>query len=387
MKKVKFTLGLMLAILLLGANVINAAYVTYDNRKPHDYDLIMSFNVKANPHYNTVTSDWIFDNVSWGSYFSGVPNIMIKKDTSAIFWSPGYNEYFSFFSLERDGLSAYNNITVALNYRDGNDLRPVVRRTIVVGEWVYDDVLEINVLIPSSMVINDYLDLKPEDVTFLPDMDRKTGIATYVFRQNFMELFNKYALYSVSYEVSVHDAIGIVGSEAYEPPVNTKPDVMRGIEFAMGEGITTSIPTSIIGNTVFVPSYKHFTFEVYSNKGIVVTANRSSDPNFGIDVVPSSTKANTYIVTIKRVQSNFTVSITQVGSTSEPTGNGAIAADAVWAAGGTLYVNAASAGTLSIYSVTGQLIKTEAISGSYTISLSKGLYIVQLNGKAYKIIL
>ena len=443
MKKVKFTLGLALAMLLVSANFVNAAKeVGYRNDKEaiekEKTNIGYSFTVISNPQYVSVKSkltDHSHLNKTqaiWYDWYEFFPRFVdldvsdgiTKKDYSKLIC--GSAEYYGtkgssgktlsyesgtplfagskvngIHSLYTTSADLYNDIEVKLNYKEGVEVVPVIKRTIVLGEWYYanhDDDKDVhgnegkgNRMDPTDVVIVDYL--RADTVTYRTDHDRGTGIATYVFCQEIRTLFNRFPIFSVSYELSIHDEIGNLGEEAYEPPMMAIPSNMRGLKFEVGGGITTDIPMNIIGNTLYVTSKKNYKFKVFSSKEIDVTSNRSNDPYDGIVVEKDKTQANAYEVTVKGVQSDFTVKIVQKSDSQSgtgeegTTGNDGAATDAVWGANGTLYVNAATPGAISVYSVTGQLYKKEVVSGSYSLSMPKGLYIIQLNGKAYKVVL
>ena len=441
MKKVKFTLGLALAILFIGANFVDAAKeVGFRTDKGSQTSIGYTFYVNANPQFVKVQS--VLRDYSYGNsraIFSpgrfqldtlvnlnnNMPNdTLTKKDWYGVIFGTSYyynttirrNARISYgtdgwgLTTNCDGIwsiydrnyNLYNDIIIELDYVEGIEIMPSVKRTIVYGEWYFetdDKAIDINGfagkdwnrLAPAN---SSYAYLQPanDSVTFRPYHDRKDGVARFVYHQEVQELFNKLPIFSISYEITIHDEIGTLGEEANEPPLMIDPVDMRGLKFDIGSGITTTIPINTIGNTLYVPSNKHFTFTVFSDKEIIATSDRSNDPNDGIIVEKDNTQANAYKVTVKRVQSNFTVKVvqksgSQSGEGEGTTGNEGAATDAVWGANGTLYVNAATPGAISIYSVTGQLFRQEAISGSYTLSMPKGLYIVQFNGKAYKVVL
>ena len=439
MKKVNFTLGLALAMLLVGANFVNAAKekgFRTDEVLSTKTSIDYSIYVQANSQYISFSSlvrdySWRNSNINylgWGGLSPArlnlaplaemdntSPSDITKKDSLYIYSTlshpagatisyesddPINNPYAGIWGIEKRGTDLRNDFVIELSFKEGIEIMPSIKRTIVLGEWYYETDTAAydtrgfkgigNRMDPTEVEVIDYL--LADTVWFRPDHDRKSGVARYVYSQDAIALFKKYPIYSISYEVSIHDEIGELGQEAYEPPMMTEPTDMRGLTFDIGEGITTNIPMNTIGNTLYVPSFMNYTFTVFSEKEIVATSNRSADPNDGIVVEKDKTQANAYLVTVKRVQSNFNITVVQKGSTQsdtgdDTTGNDGAAIDAVWGANGTLYVNAATPGTISIYSVTGQLYRQEAISGSYTLSMPKGLYIVQFNGKAYKVVL
>jgi hypothetical protein len=373
MKKVKFTLGLMLAMLFMGATVMNAA----ENIK-------LSASMGASEFYGgvdgiTIDTVKVYRGVeiSSTSIFKGHLNDLQTKgisDADLGTWSGG-----DLTKYQRDrNYKAYNRITVQLRYNNGNDLMPVIKRTLTLKE--------------SDFVIVNYL--VADESFFKPHMDRKSGIATYTYNDDVLEMLDKYPhITGIKYEITINDEVGTPGVGDYQPPVYSDVTVMHALSIETEDGITTnpSAQNSGTKGIVYVPSQKDFVFTAFSSEDIVVTTDRGNDDQGGVMVKGNGD--GSYTVTIKRVLYNFTITIKQLLITESNSGgdgttaNTTVTADAVWAAGGTLYANAANPGTISIYNITGQLYKIESISGSYTLSMPKGIYIVQLNGKAYKVVL
>jgi len=447
MKKVKFTLGLALAMLFVSANFVNAGKeVGYKSDHGSATSIGYSLSVQPNPQLFSIENslrDYSYKNkgqavnyetfvMSTFAYADATTtggDVAKKGYSNLLFGSKDYYKQAGIinggvlsyerrgdatadpttmnpklngvWSVEENSYNLYNDIIIEMDFKEGLEIVPVIKRTIVLGEWYYanhDDDKDVhghkgkgNRIDPTDVVVVDYL--RHDSLTFRPIHDRGTDIAKFVYSQNVVELFNRFPVFSISYEVSFHDEIGTPGQEAHDPPVMVLPENMRGLKFEFGAGITSDIPMNILGNTLYVTSGKKYDFTVFSSKEIDVTSNRSNDPYDGIVVEKHKELANAYLVTVKGVNKDFTVKVVQKsGSQSdlgdeETTGNDGAATDAVWGANGTLYVNAATPGTIAVYSVTGQLYKKEVISGSYSLSMPKGLYIVQLNGKAYKVVL
>jgi hypothetical protein len=74
----------------------------------------------------------------------------------------------------------------------------------------------------------------------------------------------------------------------------------------------------------------------------------------------------------------------------DPSGNIPVSAGSnVWSSGDRLYIDAATAGAAQVYAVSGQLIKTVALTAGQTVALPlpRGVYIVVAGGKTWKVIL
>ncbi|MDR2145455.1 MAG: InlB B-repeat-containing protein [Tannerella sp.] len=74
-------------------------------------------------------------------------------------------------------------------------------------------------------------------------------------------------------------------------------------------------------------------------------------------------------------------------STSSEVSNEAIAENAIWGTAGVLHVKASVPGVLSVYSITGRLVIQQNVVDSGTFTLSRGLYIVKMNGLTTKVFL
>lgn len=437
MKNVKFTLGLALSMLFMGATVSNAAY---DNTAPHNGSIKTSVTIKASEYYATSSTfgptidGWgkvnfngvaMFGDLSrsWGvllnpteSEMKGLwsKGVSFTPSAAASIWrygatttgprglcdyyydedptSPTYREYVGWglflehqlYDHTKNNGYAINQTWVALKMVEGLDVMPVITRTITYGEWYTDD-KGVNKLKTTSIApIIETLD--QSYAGFKAYYDRESGVATFYYEEDILALMEKHIIYSIDYVISVNEIMDMPnGSE--DGPINPEVTVMRGVTIDTETGIY--VPNASAG-IHYTPSNKNFTFTAYSDKAITVSTTRGRD-NEGVKITDN--KDGSYTVTIVKVQQDLTITVksasTESGAGGEEgqTGNETLAENAVWAANGTLYVKTADPATLSIYSVTGQLYKQVSVSGSYSLAMSKGLYIVQLNGKAYKVVL
>lgn len=398
MKKVKFTLGLALSLLFVGANVANAQQSGFNPTLKTDAAIKESFSIKGHPTYKFVESkvEWTGTNPVLSSnptILPDYPTTYTRKDTTVIKSNVyGYQNIYNLQSSHHS-LSIKQTFNIQFAYKEGKDLRPVVKAIITVGSWYTDEEgtnAPCNSMSATGVVINDYL--VPTNVSSVPDFDRKSLTATYEYSLDIMELIAKYPVYSIDFEISLNDEIGVVGSDGDGPQVGSLPETMRMVTINAGEGIETSLDVDG-SKVIYVPSYKNYTFMVKSDKEIEVTCDRNfADPKYGIVVERKTSGGYNYAVTIKQIRSNCKIDIIQKvegtgGVGPDDTGNETLSEYAVWGASGTLYVKSAAAATLSIYNVTGQLCKQTTVNGNASFPLAKGLYIVQLNGKAYKVVL
>ena len=421
MKKVKFTLGLALAMLFVGANVVSASSKWEPEKTDKGYvakkgNFEVSLSIAPSPSFvdsvinNAITlRDSAFidpeeDSVNHG-YFNGrasLPTAVgaldkdnIRKtsydsrgsgDLSALAhpFSEPYAQ--SIDSCITNGLRLHHLFTVKLNYKDGNEAITYLRMTIMCGKWMYDSDRDSNVWVESHALDGIVL---PYSTTEKTDFTYGTGIATYRYSIDLMPLFLQYPIHSIHYELWTNDMFdgGGDSGDGIKNQNNT-------IRIDAAAGITTN-PASDDIIPIAVPSGTDLTLDVTGEAGKeleVTTSDRIwSVDNGGVKIVPNG--AGKWTVTIVKVSANMTIKIgykatTESGSGEDgQTGNGTFTGDAVWGSGGTLYVKSANAGTLSIYNVTGKLCKQVSVSGDYTVTMPKGLYIVQLNGKAYKVVL
>lgn len=159
------------------------------------------------------------------------------------------------------------------------------------------------------------------------------------------------------------------------------------------EGGLATVPYA--GITYYVDEYDDYSFDVYGEPGKSVSVTTNS-PHYaagkGITVTVDKNIAGKWTVKISKVHLALDVYVsyaTETKSGENGTKAGpALDDDAVWASGGRLFIQStAPGGRFQIYSVTGQLQKAETVNGNVTISnLPKGIYLVKLNGKTYKVI-
>ena len=438
MKKVKFTLGLALSMLFAGASVSNAAGEYRPDLGLHPEADKTAAITTTRLSINSSVSEYIAKDTkieqgffyykegknvldgragynpqsysNWGSYAVGpYPGANTPQYHN---WNPwSYRELygiengtFNSWNSSKESpnpnnfygaTKVYNRIRIPLAYFNGNEVKPVIKRVVTLGYWTAERISSsnstlVNTLKKSDVVLPDFY-LMADSADVRPYMDRESDVvAVYVFNDDILELINKHVIYSIHYEVSVRDEVASGGRDGEpQPPVYTDTKTLRGLKLNAQAGISTN--PSTVGNILYVPSAKDYTFTVTSAKPITVTSNHAQYSESNNRIKVANNYDGTYSVTIRTVQANLELNIEAVGTTSEH-GNGttaveAVADDAVWAAGGVLYVKSANAGSVAIYSLTGQLYQQGPVSGSFSATLPKGIYIVQLNGKAYKVVL
>lgn len=91
---------------------------------------------------------------------------------------------------------------------------------------------------------------------------------------------------------------------------------------------------------------------------------------------------------IRNVEEDITVSITGVFPNDDPTSNAVINGEVqVKALGSTLYIYTPKEETLSVYTLTGHLLKQQRTTGSTEHRLPAGLYLVRVDGRTYKVVI
>ena len=431
MKKMRFTLGLMLSMLFLGANVANAQFVY---GLPSNGSIAVTATVHPNGFYaydvyvgslSFETTVPAYPNQNWGylgwMYFPANRTTPLTEGWLIPYGVGSYTGsdwYYNaagahvpgnapdgniFYWMNKSQTRLVNYFLIGLNYVNGNELKPAIFRTITIGEWKTQTSgsNRRNNLVPTDVKI--YSQLNPEvghpdnEIEYRPWMDRMTDVAEYRLFDDIFELLNKYVIYSIHYEVVMHDE---VDSNMDLDPLGTLPDNYIGIQLAPEDGITTN-PNHLSGagpDLMFYVPKDNWTFKAFSKTPIMVTL----EPLYESDahkIIPDADKAviindngdGSFDITIRRILFNYKIVISSVEPSSgdgdgDTTGNLTMGKNFVYAALGRLYVQTDSPSTLSVYSVTGQLVKQETVSGNTSLALPKGLYIVQLNGKAYKVI-
>jgi len=427
MKKMKFTLGLVLSMLILGASV---GYAQSSNSMwPHNGSITVTAKAAACDFYAQTASKAVIyptikrvvvypDNspykgkgyepvgttytlsdpknattcqsIQYGSNAYNVQN-MTFNETTRLFEPATTTTSGNIKFWEQTGASVYNRIEINLAYFYGNELQPIVKRVMTFGRWVRQasgsdernnlEKLDSPIL-PDQYIIADSAWIRPH-------MDLQTGIATYIYEDQIFPLLYEqhYVLFQIDYIITINDEFDSPRSNVdYQKPAGTDVTLLRGVEIVAEDGITTD-PNWRSG-VHYVPTLKDFVFTAQGACEIDVTTTPNRDRDF-LDggITKKLIGEDTWEITIKKVQRNLVVNISSASTNSgDATGNKLIASDAVWAANGMLTVKAAKPGTLSIYSVTGQLFKQVTVSGTSSWALPKGLYVVQLNGKAYKVV-
>ena len=416
MKKLKFTLVLALSMMILGASVAKAQPWTTSTAasgiaisatvKGCNF---LASNVVITPMFeDPVVGDISGHGTGWpiggGTSFTiGAPdNLSNEKNTvtksigtwsyggysyvnNATWtgWSPGTNYGCLLYLWTKPQAKAYNRIDISLAYNNGNDLMPLIRRKVTYGNFSNAATPALSITNPAAYQI-DYL--KIDTSFFRPEMDRSSGIATYVYEDQLLPLLQKVVIWSIEYEITINDETDSE-STAYDEPASASVISNFGISIIADEGIETDPNTYGGLQPFFVASQKDFVFTATSDSPIteetVWTEPARRDGGFKV----KDNLDGTYTITILKVNRALKVFVSSLAlPESGETANAFVAADAVWANSGKLTVKAVKPAVLSIYTVTGQLYKKMPVSGNFELALPKGLYIVQLNGKSYKVV-
>jgi hypothetical protein len=163
------------------------------------------------------------------------------------------------------------------------------------------------------------------------------------------------------------------------------PVIVRSVFIPLVSGITTDP----IAGEYMLYSGGDFRFTILApvNGMPKVTTGRASDEAGGVSVKKNE-EDGSYSVVIHEIRQNIVLTIVVNEDLSGPSRNEIISSNRVWSSGNNLYIEAAGSGQVQIYALTGALVKTLAVSAGENverITLPKGIYIVRLEGKSYKI--
>jgi len=462
MKRMKFTLGIALSALFLGVSLNSDA-------ADYPFDIVTHVVIYPSPYYfnsyegvamesgiigaGTGWPRWEYPfadvdagvitphKSAWPGWSpSGIIDIWYDKyDTREIMYSGDtiYKKRTTSGDLYIRGRSIYYNIDtlatprtissstssshierlryiqyigVALQFKDGNDKMPFVKRTIHYSSGATDLYFEDNLMIPSEPEYwYDYDDRTGWLPYFLhnpyyyndtwevigrnprPLFTDGEGVAIYAFTSDISALMEKYIIKDILYEISVGDVISYInGSGQSGQSGYGSTTISRSVTFDYNDSGLSVYPLFYSGMQYWVPSHTDLEFAVKGDEEIVVTidpAVGAYGPNKAY-VKKDAGSEGVWNVSIPQITQNMTVKIGYASNTAGATGNAlAPVTDFAYASSGLLHVSASAPSTLSIYNITGQLVKQTKVTGNLTMGLKKGLYIVKLNGKAYKVLL
>ncbi|MDR2469438.1 MAG: fibronectin type III domain-containing protein [Tannerella sp.] len=169
----------------------------------------------------------------------------------------------------------------------------------------------------------------------------------------------------------------IIGAPAAPNPI------MRQVTLRLPAGIVSQ-PASGMHR---IASGRDFVFTLTLPSGQVPTVKTDRLIQGDPEVLTALPNADgSYTFTIRQVRQTLEITVTSgVGNA------GVSASTTVWANGGTLYIAASTSGEAYIYNVSGQLVKTLHATSLHgetaTTQLPRGVYIVVVGGKTYKVII
>jgi hypothetical protein len=176
------------------------------------------------------------------------------------------------------------------------------------------------------------------------------------------------------------------------PPPPPSAPIKRQIYLPAAEGFTYNIragyhyvdsrsdfPFIIITTTDDTPG--HLKAAGHPLDNLKVTTGTARDTNGG--VILERIALDSMRVTIKMVNQNIRITVT--GGT--PDGTETVESAKVWSYGGALHLYSPTSGTAQVFSLTGQLVKTLTFASGETASatLARGIYIVRIDGKTWKV--
>jgi hypothetical protein len=161
--------------------------------------------------------------------------------------------------------------------------------------------------------------------------------------------------------------------------------VMREVILRSAPGVVTNPPAG----RHFVPSGQNFEFIILSlpaDQIPAVKTDRATDQVGGVEITPLPNGA--YLVVVREIRQTIEI-IPGLTTPVDPnsTANAAVETTNVWSSNGQLHIASPTSGTAQVYSLTGQLVKTIPCAAGETASatLAKGLYIVRIDGKTFKV--
>jgi hypothetical protein len=371
MKKTNFTLIMALSFLLLGASwngakAQSASAIGFSaNYAPEGISGTPSFETvryyfntatQKETVYGTTPSSWTYSSTT-GLYFFGATDYSRTTLSNAL------------IGTGTPLLSSIHQIfTVKIPYTDGKEIIPFLDVTLVLGAD------KDHLTKPFGGIV---LPTKRESV---PNFTYGSGTATYTYDINLSELYGKYTnLWSISYTLWT----GYEWTADHNNP-NDEPFGPAAINREYSINAATGITVDKALNGYIAGGTLRLAVKAQPGRNIDVATTLSDKSS--VNKVDKG--SGNWEVTIKGITKDFDITLGYANTTeSGPNGNEALTKDGVWASAGTLYVNTATPGILTVYSITGQLVKSVAVAGNKTISLAKGVYLVKLNGKTVKVLL
>jgi hypothetical protein len=363
MKKVKFTLSLALSFLLLGAS-LNTANAQFPKEK---YSIDLTAYASDSTYIATVEAS----KAPKPNQQSTFPPFVVSLGTADSILSNLVTPFFQ--SSNGDSVNRLNDwnivhtVTVDFPYVGGKEKIAFVSLKFITPAGTFGGVEFVESISDKSKFFSS-----------------GSGRAKYVYTFNINALFGQYPnISAIHYEVWLDDEIVNHNDDA-DGEGNVDGRIPRPYLITLGDGLSTDI--YINGYT---PSGKDFIFKVKGDAGKKLMVSTNRDTKYNDTKVVGEIKPGTgeYEIILKKVQQAINITVGYDPSTESTTGNAVIAQDAIWGAGGAVYVNAATPGVLYVYNITGQLVKQESVSGSKSFTLPKGIYIVKFNGKATKVLL
>ncbi|MDR0575240.1 MAG: hypothetical protein LBG96_14685 [Tannerella sp.] len=161
------------------------------------------------------------------------------------------------------------------------------------------------------------------------------------------------------------------------------PDISRSVTLLpLPYGVTSDR----LPGQYWITSNENFTFRLTVPPDMIptITTNRLiNNKAETVTGVPDPEMPETrYIFTILQIHQTLEIKVALLSVDNEIIGDGT----RIWASNGKLYVETPKPGLLSVYSITGVMHTRKTITDSSAIPLPKGIYIVRLNEKTYKVV-
>jgi hypothetical protein len=163
-----------------------------------------------------------------------------------------------------------------------------------------------------------------------------------------------------------------------------KPEVERYVKIRSIPGVT-SVPEADVLH--YVPGHGDFTFTLtFPGDALLKVVATGTYSRIVNELSPTALGDGRYSYLIRQVVEPWTIDILNEPA-SGPVGNEIAAGGCVWTYGNTLYIESPTACRAGVYTLSGALARQLNVSpGQTRVQLERGLYIVELNGTHYKVI-
>lgn len=317
--------------------------------------------------YNNNANPAIFNSIIWGN----------KSNGNAVMVNSASTPYFTYTLIERYGDDTPWNTSFGID--GGNNIGggPLFKRN------GFDDkgnmrVGDYRLGVSSTCVntgLNRYLEgVRVRGLTNLEDLTETVFLPRIPYDVQGNERIEFDRVDRGAYEYASNDAMPIITRRVYLPDV-------EGLLLDKGPG------------EHYVESQNNFVFTIAAKPGynlddLTVKTDDEQRDEEGLEIVWN--EDGTVTVTLIKVMETILVTINDnTPSLSSEVGNNDIDnGQKVWSYMNNLHINTDKRGEIQIYTIMGQLVLQRIVdAGETVIQLRQGMYLVQMNGQIYKIVI